>query len=383
MTQPAYRPKDPPETLQHVYIHIPFCQSKCGYCALYSVAAPAPERINRFLCALKTELKARSFAAGATETLYIGGGTPSLLNLTQWKKLCRTVHSTLKMRNLTEWTVEANPATLSAPLLECWKTAGITRISLGIQSLNDSVLKSCNRQHDRNTAVRALKMILKQKSFAAGVDLIAGLPNDNPVSWQETLEEIVAYHPQHISVYGLNVEHGTPLHTQTQSGKQQMLSDNAMLRRLNPARSLLLQAGYRHYEISNFALPGYACKHNLNCWQGGDYSGFGPGAATRNGKTRSTNMPDVDAYSAALSKGMPPPAQTEKLSDSADIKERLAFRLRMLDGATLPVEHSATSDWPQTLADLRRQGLLIRKGSRWRLSARGRHLADYAISRLL
>ncbi len=366
----------------HVYVHIPFCAAKCAYCALYSQANPSAAQIDAGIAAIAAELQQHQ-PLQHLDTLYIGGGTPSLLGIQQWRRLLRALRHTTMPHPPAEWSVEANPASLNQPLLDLWAENGITRVSLGIQSLNDSVLQQCGRPHNAQQAITALKMVMQQNCFSCGADLIAGLPGESLASWHATLQTIAAIRPQHISVYGLAIEPGTGLERQYLCGKAVAVSDSNMLRRLSIARTTLRKAGYEHYEISNFALPGHACRHNLNCWQGGDYAGFGPGASGRNGLQRYTNLPDLNSYTQRLLDGQTPVRETEKLDPLTDMRERYAFRLRLLQGTDLPEKITACPDWEQTLQELLNEKIIIRVRKLWRLTAKGRNLADHAISRLL
>lgn len=372
-----------PNKKSHVYLHIPFCVKKCSYCALYSQANPSASQIDAFIAAAANELRQQQQTIGQLETLYIGGGTPSLPGSRQWQKLLRALRQTVMPQLPAEWSIEANPASLDKQLLDLWTDSGVTRVSLGIQSLNDNVLRQCGRLHNAQQAIGALEMIMQQNRIACGADLIAGLPGESIASWRVTLEKTVAIRPQHISVYGLAVEPGTGMERQIQCNEMRAVSHSNMLRRLSIARTILRKAGYLHYEISNFALQGHACRHNLNCWQGGDYAGIGPGASGRKGLHRYTNLPDVESYTRRLLDNQTPKREEEKLDPFTDMLERYAFRLRLLQGAELPEEISSCSEWGQALQYLRKEKLITRRGKPWHLTSKGRNLADHAIGRLL
>lgn len=373
--------------MDHLYIHVPFCTGKCGYCAFYSVTRPAAE--GAYLDALATELRLACAPGGRVSplTVYIGGGTPSALGDEHFTRLLATVRAHIEPARLREWTVEANPGTLSASKRRALAAAGVNRISLGAQSFDDAVLARIGRRHtvaDIGATVEALRA---DGFDNVGLDLIAGLPSVAADAWERTLHAALDLRPEHISVYALSIEPGTAFHDLQARGRLQAASEDEEIAAMAQAERLLEAAGFEHYETSNYAQPGRACLHNLACWRGGDYLGVGPAAASRIGLCRRTNIADLDAYTAALATEAEPPREEERLAPITDRTERLIFAFRLAEGASPADAAQGDEDllefWLTTLASLRRNGLVAPHGERWRLTPRGRDLADAVAGELI
>lgn len=362
-----------------LYVHIPFCDGKCGYCAFYSV--PYDCRLaDRLLAALEKDLLL-SRAAGlvpAMATIYIGGGTPSILSAGQLERLCGIIQPCAGKGGV-EWTVEINPGSITAEKLAVLVRAGVNRISLGAQSFDDRVLKKLGRRHAAADVLQAVKLILRAGVKNFGLDLIAGVPGFGAKVWRHTLEQAVALAPRHVSVYALTAEEGSRLRGAIGRGEAALLSDDEQLAALALAETVLTAAGYARYEISNYARPGFECRHHCACWRGGEYLGLGPAAASHAGLARWTNRPDLSAYLEALEQGKLPPRESDPLNPALKALERIVFGLRMAEG----ISAETAGHYESVLRDLERKGLTVFSGTRWSLTARGRQVADAVAVELL
>lgn len=375
---------------RHVYLHVPFCSGKCAYCAFYSLPA-APASLLRYRAALAVELELRTAGRPPpVETIYCGGGTPSILDADGWRSLAAMIHAHLDLRALREWSVEANPGTLPPAKLRVLRDAGVTRISLGVQAWNDETLRILGRRHTVADVPRTADAIRAAGIGSLGLDLIAALPGVSELEWERTLRKALALRPDHVSVYALSVERGTRLQQAVRAGQVVIPDEGAQIRAMRIAADLLGEAGLTRYETSNFARHGRKCLHNLAFWRGGDYIGFGPAAASRCGPRRWTNRPDLDGYAKALQERRLPPRAAERLNPLQDFSERLAFAFRLKEGVDpqkLSQQHPGAAEMmgrlEAALGSLLRAGLLRRRGARWLATARGRDLADTIAAAIL
>ena len=388
-----------------LYVHVPWCRSKCRYCAFYSIAevgegnAGDSKRTTArwadgaaFAEAIAAEVRARAPQAFRPEAVYIGGGTPSILGAGGVSALCRALRGAADLSGVREWTFEANPDSAAPAVLEAMLAGGATRLSLGAQSLDDAALRFLGRPHDA-TAVRRAVADARAAGFeSVGLDLIAGIPSLSPESWRRTLEDALALEPDHVSVYALTVEPGTPLAADVAAGRVRMPPDDAVMDALAEAERVLGAAGLARYEISNYALPGRECLYNLSVWRGEDYLGVGPSASSRLGPERRTNAADAVAWLAA-GEGTDsafPCAMVETLPQREDRMERFLTGLRLAEGAD--PARAAPEDAARMAPVFRRlatQGFVesvpgVSGGERrWRLTRRGREVADGVARELL
>ena len=311
-----------------LYIHIPFCRKKCNYCDFSSF--PGQERqIDTYLGALGYEAVLHKEIA--CRTLYVGGGTPSILGDGQLHRLAKILRKNFwPIPQYQESTFEANPESLTPAKLATLRELGFNRLSLGLQSFNDEELNVLGRVH---TAARFLEVYQTARTCGftnINVDLIAGIPGQTEETFMESLRRVVALEPEHLSVYGLQIEEGTPFFAQG------VVCDQDLMRTLlEQARDFLKQSGYHHYEISNFAKPGKESKHNLNYWQNGEYIGLGCGAASHQQGTRRQNTPNLDEYIACMENGKTPIVFFETLRGKAKEGETLMLGFRQTDGVIL------------------------------------------------
>lgn len=359
-----------------LYVHVPFCDGKCAYCAFYSVRYE-PALADRYLDALEREL-AGSLPL-APETIYIGGGTPSVLSARQLDRLCRLLRTNVATRRLVEWSVEINPGSVDAEKAAVLAAAGVNRFSLGAQSFDDRILKTLGRRHAAADTVKAFTILRAAGVENIGLDLIACVPGCARALWRKTLRQAVALAPKHISVYALTNEEGTRLNRLLGQGKTALLSEEEQLAMLDLAESVLTQAGFGRYEISNYAQSCFECRHNVACWRGEEYIGLGPAAASHVGLKRWTNRPRVNAYLKAAQALRMPPREVEMLTTALKRQERVIFGLRMAEGIAADI----ASEYTQALDALRADGLVDLRDGRWQLTARGRNLADYVAVELM
>jgi len=347
-----------------LYIHIPFCVKKCGYCDFYSL----PVRSNALESYVAAVLKEAGIYHGLSfRTLYLGGGTPSLLGSTHLRNLIDGIRKSLDISELMEATIEVNPESATPGFLQAVKEAGIDRVSIGVQSLSDYELRAAGRIHHAAQAVAAITIAKKFSFKSISADLIIGLPGQTWSTLRNSLEMLNSLNIQHLSVYCLSLEEGTPL---AESPPDDLVSDDEQAELYEKTREFLSGCGFNHYEISNFARQGYECQHNLNYWRGGEYLGLGPSAASHLGDKRFKNRADLDAYLAG------PTGQTEyveELDRKHKAAEEAMLRLRLLEEGIEPGELAARFG-PDNVAALTgqfdamvREGLLIRENSRYRL----------------
>ncbi len=378
---------------EHLYIHIPFCDGKCHYCGFYSVmAAPGLTGLYAGLPAAELSMLRETrqiVGRSPIRTVYMGGGTPAMLGCDGLKRLADSIAARLDLSSVAEWTVEMNPASVNAGLLRALRAIGANRVSIGVQIFDDPSLQQIGRHHTAADAARAVAMAQDAGFGNTGIDLIAGLPGVTPEIWERTLEQALTLRLKHLSVYALSVEPGTVLAAQAAAGLK-LPDEAAQLAALSQAERLLGAAGFSRYEISNYALPGFECLHNLSVWRGYDYLGLGPAAASRVGKTRWTNCSDLAEYIESVRHGRRPACEREHLDEVDDALERAVFALRLAEGIGLEetrqrfaVLSGRVSDWETRLQGLERQHITERHGRRWRLTARGRDVCDAVLRELV
>lgn len=359
-----------------LYIHVPFCDGKCFYCAFYSIRYDSSLAC-RYLTAVKSERD--GYPRLDVETVYVGGGTPSILSISELRNLCGLITENVFIGRLKEWSVEVNPGSITEEKLAVMAGAGVNRISLGAQSFDGSILKWLGRRHDVAAIHEAVRMIKAAGLNNFGLDLIACIPGFKPGKWLETLDKAVALEPAHVSVYALTNEEGSRLAGAVAGGEVGPLADDEQLEALAQAASVLKRAGYRRYEISNYARPGFECLHNLSCWRGGEYIGLGPAASSHVDLRRWTNSADLSAYLGAIEAGNPPPGIIDLLTEKLKRIEVVVFGLRTADGVSL----EKASCCQEPLLVMQQGGLVICKNGYWRLTERGMNLADYVGAELL
>jgi oxygen-independent coproporphyrinogen-3 oxidase len=314
-----------------LYIHIPFCLSKCPYCEFYS--STALSRLPRFLDALFQEMARYRQDFHCFDTVYIGGGTPSLLRVQQLESLLVRIRENFDLARDTEITIETNPADLSQSSLESIRETGINRVSIGVQSFDQEVLRFLGRRHSVQQAILAIEASKTAEFHNIGLDLIYGVPGQTIDLWLDTLKQAVAFVPEHLSCYQLTLEAETPLGRRYQAGEFSMPTEELQYEFFMKTSQFLEEAGYIHYEVSNFARETkYASRHNQKYWNHSPYLGLGPAAHSFQSNRRWSNHRSVDQYIAAVNAGNFPVEEREILTLEQLRLEALSLGLRTKKG---------------------------------------------------
>ena len=373
-----------------IYLHIPFCRSKCDYCDFYSLAG-REERMDDYQRALLAHLKESAFAARgfSVDTVYFGGGTPSCYGAKRLKELLSAVKKYYKVEKEAEITLEANPDSVDFKSLKALRRAGFNRISMGLQSACPAELEAVHRPHTVAQGDEAVAAARKAGFANLSLDLIYGLPTQTVSSWQNTVEHVLTLEPEHLSCYGLKVEEGTPLAARVAAGEERLLSDDAQATLYLWTVSRLARAGYGQYEISNFARPGFASRHNLRYWLTQPYMGFGPGAHSDFGGRRYSWVRDLEGYIKGVLEGSVPLLDSQDLIPQEERgSEYLMLRLRTARGIEeWEYRGSYFMDFAPIEARLREfaaQGWAEKTAEgRWRLTPKGFLVSNQLIGDLL
>ncbi len=370
-----------------VYLHLPFCAERCGYCS-FNTAPYSPGGMDRFLGALLAEIDlaaASPWRAGTTLTsLFFGGGTPSLAAPDQLGAVLDRLRTRFAVEAGAEVTVECNPDDITIERLEGYRAAGVGRISLGVQSLDDRVLETLDRRHSAAQARQAFDAARAAGFDNVSVDLIYGLPGLDLDTWERTVRETLAWRPDHLSAYGLTLDEGSLWHAAGVSG---LPPEDAVTAQYWQLARRAAEEGFEHYEISNYARPGRRSAHNQVYWRAEEYLGFGPGACGFLGDVRYGNAKPVERYCALIEAGALPVATHETLTPRLRLGERLILGLRTRDG--VPAAWLAERAGRDTgrLAGLldawTARGLLVEEAGRARLTEAGFLLSDALFLELL
>ena len=377
-----------------LYLHFPFCLKKCLYCDFNSAtSSPAAREEYAGLLLQEMELRQRELPAPVrAATLYFGGGTPSLMDPRQVGLLVQAALNRFGLEADAEVTLEANPGTLTPERLAGYRAAGVNRISLGIQSFEERLLKRLGRVHSKEEALTAFDAARRAGFDNISIDLMHSLPGQSPLQWREALAQGIALSPEHISAYALSVEEGTPFAALFAAGKLPLPDEDAAAVMFEATAELLEGAGYRHYEISNFARPGCASRHNGAYWSRDSYLGFGSGAHSfwnDNGLgERWRNTEDPAAYREAIVSGVIPQRELEILTLEQAVSESFFLGLRVLTGLDLARLESlyGTAALAPGLAEAARLvagGALVREDNLVRLAPNAVILANSVFSRFL
>jgi len=365
-----------------LYVHIPFCQNKCDYCSFFSVPVLTSDLLDGYLHGIKKEIALRQMEAPeGVSSLFLGGGTPTALSAEELNRLLKAIHEQYIFNSKSsmdiEKTTEANPGTFKPEKLDVLRLYGINRISLGAQSFNDNLLKRIGRIHTVEDIGNSIKMIRKSGIKNLNLDLMFGLPGQTLFEWKDTLKKAVTLTPEHLSLYALTVEPGTPLSLRTgfKSENRDYLPDDDLQADMYAwAANFLGEQGYCHYEISNYARPGFECRHNYSTWQGEDYIGLGPGAVSCLCGVRSKNMEDICGYIEKLESGIKPIdiTQTEILTVAQRISEYVMLGFRTLDGIdtglfAVKFGEEFQDIYGQILTDYLKRGILQQENGRIRV----------------
>jgi oxygen-independent coproporphyrinogen-3 oxidase len=362
--------------VRHLYIHIPFCLQICPYCSFYKDLA-GPGKADPLVDAIVRE--AELFGSRmAPRTVFIGGGTPTALSVSQLERLFAGLREHLNLTAVEEFTIEMNPATVTARKANLLRGSGVNRVSMGVQSWDAELLKLLGRVHDAEQVRRSFQILRAAGYDNLNLDLIYGIPGQTLAQWEDSLQATMELAPEHISAYCLTYEEDTEFFERMTKGefREDTESDASFFER---GVELLSSGGYAQYEISNYAKPGHACRHNLAYWEGADYLGLGPSAWSTVGDRRWQNLPDTAAYVRGIQAGVRPLNSEEILPAATREAEKIAFGLRMNAG----VDPARLAEKHELVTGLRREGLLEDHGPRVRLTPRGRLLADEIAAELM
>ena len=367
--------------MKSLYVHIPFCEYKCFYCS-FVVAVGQERAIDRYLDCLQQEMQ--SYRSEKVKTIYFGGGTPALISAEQMRRLCELIHKHFSFQRGIEWTVEANPESLSAAKLGVMKGAGVNRISLGVQTLNDKYLHYLGRKHDARSAQDAFRKIRDAGYDNVSIDMMLSFPGQTAREIREDVGRLIQMQSDHFSLYSLSIEENSRFYTRNVA----LQSGHSQARHYRLVCDILCNNGYEQYEVSNFAKPAKASLHNLNYWQGGHYIGLGVGAHSYLGSTRSWNVSRLQEYFAHVEKKISAQEGYEKLSPYDQMKERLLFGLRMNQGVELETLAGQYGCFPsdeqlKKIDDFVRGGFLVRRNGCLRASAKGRMVLDELCAQLV
>jgi oxygen-independent coproporphyrinogen-3 oxidase len=384
-----------------LYVHVPFCAQKCVYCAFYSEASSG-ELVNRYVAALVRELEIVA-ADLAPRTIFFGGGTPSLLNLRQWELILKTMER-LNLLGAEEFTVESNPATVSADKAKLMRDYGVNRISMGVQSLDEELLDRLGRVHSRAMVFKSYDILRAAGFDNINLDLMFAIPTQTMAVWQDTLNEAMAMQSEHLSSYEVIYEDDTPLFAQLKAGEFSV-DENLACDMYEELIRRATHGGFHQYEIANFArnqrtasrppagdllpgipasgIPSLACKHNVNYWRGGAFYGLGPSATGYVRGVRAKNWSNTQLYCDQLEKGQRAIESSEELSPLRQAGETAAFGLRMNAGWPFAdfervTRHDLRREWADEMNQMVERGWAVRTEERFQLTHQGLRFADAA-----
>lgn len=397
-----------------LYIHIPFCMKKCAYCDFLSGPAPR-ETIDRYVTALVAEIRQYQKLAEnyRVTTIFFGGGTPSILSGGQMKEVFDALRDVFEIQADAEITMEANPGTVTKENLQAYRACGINRISFGLQSVDDKELKLLGRVHTMRQFEESYDLARKAGFQNINVDLISAIPGQTVASWEHTLDTVIRMNPEHISAYSLIIEEGTPFYEiygenakeeqdsrcekcLADDGKQMDIGKNFPKLPDEEAERCMYEltaekleaAGYLQYEVSNYAKPGYACRHNKGYWQRVEYLGIGTGAASLIENERYQHISDTDLYIRANGKLDQIEEEKEKLDWNAQVEETMFLGLRMKEGVNKQkfrerYHREIQEVYGEVLEKLKEEGLLCEEEERICLTKRGNDLSNYVLAQFL
>ena len=370
-----------------LYIHVPFCTKRCFYCSFNTAPLEHDDEMRRYVGALRRELgllATTSWAAAVSlETVFFGGGTPSLLGPDDMAGILDELRARLALSPAAEITVECNPESVSRDKLAAYRQAGVNRISLGVQSLDDSILPVLGRLHDAGGARRAFEAVREAGFDNASVDLMYGLPHQAADTWTRSVSGVLAWEPEHLSAYGLTLDAGS---LWAVTGVEGLPGEGAVIEQYWALARAAQARGFEHYEISNYARPGFRSRHNQIYWHAAEYLACGPGACGFVGDVRYGNVKPVTRYCATLESGALPIDTAERLTERQRVGERLILGLRLVDGvprAWLDERAAGDTGLARRLAAWREAGVLAEHDDRVALTESGFLVSDSVFVDLL
>ena len=359
-----------------IYVHIPFCKSRCRYCDFFSTTQL--EKRELYIDALINEWQTyqSKWSRQEIQTLYLGGGTPSLLSIESLHKLLHSILNSINPNTIQEITLEANPGDITADKIQAWRAIGINRLSIGIQSFNDRLLQLVGRRHNAKQAIQAVRTAQAEGINNISIDLMYALPTQSMEEWQADIELALELNVPHISSYGLIYEEGTSLSQLLEQGRITAIDEEVEMRMYDQLVDQLTQHGYEHYEVSNFSLPGRHSKHNSSYWKDSPYLGLGASAHSYDGKKRWWNVANIDQYiTLAMSHSLTP--EQEIIGKEERHMELVMLGLRTSEGVKCSI---VNMDKAQTYIS---QGLLQIKGENLVATTKGYHILNLIIEDLV
>lgn len=374
----------PAEPVDGLYVHIPFCFHKCHYCDFYSITNQSDERMANFVDRMLAEAShwaRRLPIAPRPRTIFFGGGTPTLLPATQMNRLLTGLRERFDLSNVDEWTVEANPATVSEAYCQMLRDHGVNRLSFGAQSFDTTELKTLERHHDPADVGRSVSIARAAGFERLNVDLIYAIPGQSMESWSRSLEAAIALGVSHISCYALTYEPNTPMAVKKRLGEIVATDDAIEIEMMRYARRRLEGAGLLAYEISNYAAPGQECRHNLMYWLGGNYAALGPSGSAHVAGVRWKNQPHLGEWEVAVDGNELPATDVERLTSDTRAGELAMLALRLSRGLNFAdfaarTGLDARSIFRDTIDRFTRTGLLAIADDAVRLTDAGLSVAD-------
>lgn len=371
------------------YIHIPFCEHICYYCDFNKVfleGQPVDEYIESLLKEIRLTLE--QYPTAISETIYIGGGTPTSLTAKQLDVLLTGVHRYLPTATTKEFTVEANPGDLTSEKLEVLKAHGVNRLSMGVQTFDDRLLKKIGRKHSVQDVYDTIKLLEKKQFDNVSIDLIYALPGQTLESFRDTLNQALAFDLPHYSMYSLILENKTMFMNWIRQGRLELPSQEIETQMFAEAMEAMEKSGHHQYEISNFARPGKESMHNLVYWNNENYFGFGAGASGYLGNQRYKNLGPIQHYMKPLKENQRPIVETEELTLQNRIEEEMFLGLRKLEGVSLAnfkekFKKELTEVYAKILPDLEAEGLAVVDEKRLRLTSKGLFVGNDVFEKFL
>ena len=369
------------------YFHVPFCRHKCHYCDFYSFVDTESREL-AYVERLEEELQdALEFLTVPIETVFVGGGTPTMLGADLLERMLSSIRRTLPIASNAEWSVEANPETVNEAVADALAQSGVRRVSLGAQSFNPKLLKALERDHDPASVERAVGLLRRAGIPQVNLDLIFAIPGSTIADWEADLLRALSIGPDHLSAYGLVYEPNTPLTVKLRKGAVTRLPEDEEAEQYEFVVEKLAKSGYERYEISNWSLPGMACRHNILYWENADWWAFGPSAAAHGNGVRWRNIPRLATW--LENRPSAPVEEIECLGADANAGESFMLGLRLMKG--MPLERVETllscgENAPRrrrSIETFTRDGLLEQADGHLRLSARGFMIADTVLSALI
>ncbi len=370
-----------------IYIHIPFCAAKCIYCDFYSVAGQ-DGRIDDFVNSLVMEINDSDVDVTnwKFDTIFIGGGTPSLLNEIHLEKIVDTLSNKYDLSNIIEFTMEANPGEAPFKKLRDFRSLGINRLSMGVQSFKSNLLSFLSRIHSAGDTINTFKSARKAGFENINCDVIYNIPNQSLTDWKDDLQQLIELSPEHISAYSLTVEQNTPLFGLVNNNTVTMPDDEKHLEFNSIAYELLNKNDFIQYEISNYSKLGKECFHNLHYWDNDTYLGFGPSAHSFDGNKRWNNYSSIDKYISLINNNESPIEFFDELTEIDKINEIIGFGLRMAKGfeiSRIPSKLKTKFQEQLKFSQIKYPGMIIEENNRIKLSQKGMAFADAIAVELL